>query len=121
MLNPFLTFPEYLLNNSKILEEYDGLVIDGGDFWNNTRQANKWAIKKHLKKLRKPVDKEMWSMSVEETNGYYSPTENAMVFPAGKKIIEMKLKFQKHILKVFCSRLCIILNIPAVSITELLE
>ena len=77
-------FPEYLLNDTRIKEEYDGLVLENGNFWQYTWAVNLWAIKKHLKKLRKPVDKEMWSMSVEETNAYYSPTDNAMVFPAGE-------------------------------------
>ena len=92
-------FPPYLLNNTKIISEYEGLALeDGDDFWGYTWTINEWAIKNHNMKLRKPVDKvssnriqnrrytkfkELWSMSVQETNAYYSPTENAMVFPAG--------------------------------------
>ena len=79
-------FPQYILNDTRINEEYDGLKLSGGgDFWQYTWDINLWAIQKHLSKLRKPVDKELWSMSVEETNAYYSPTDNAMVFPAGIK------------------------------------
>ena len=73
----------YILNDTRIYEEYDGLVLEIGDFWNYTQEISQWAIKKHLSKLRKPVDKSLWAMSVEETNAYYSPTDNAMVFPAG--------------------------------------
>jgi len=76
-------FPNYILNDTRIYEEYDGLVLEIGDFWNYTQEISQWAIKKHLSKLRKPVDKSLWAMSVEETNAYYSPTDNAMVFPAG--------------------------------------
>ena len=77
-------FPQYILNDTRINEEYNGLALSsGGDFWQYTWDINLWAIQKHLSKLRKPVDKELWSMSVEETNAYYSPTDNAMVFPAG--------------------------------------
>ena len=80
-------FPEYLLNNTRIEEEYAGLELSHGDFWMYTWEINLWAIQKHLKKLRNPVDKEVWSMSVEETNAYYNPTDNAMVFPAGLKSV----------------------------------
>jgi predicted metalloendopeptidase len=51
-------FPPYLLNNTKIVSEYDGLVLkDNDDFWGYTWTINEWAIQNHNKKLRKPVDK----------------------------------------------------------------
>ena len=74
----------YILNDTRIYKEYDGLKLESGDFWNFTQEISQWAIKKHLSKLRQPVDKELWAMPVEETNAYYSPTDNSMVFPAGK-------------------------------------
>jgi len=76
-------FPDYILNNTKINVEYDGLELESGDYWSYTQEMLSWAIAKHLSKLRKPVDKELWSMGIEETNAYYAPTDNAMVFPAG--------------------------------------
>jgi len=76
-------FPTYILNDTRIYKEYDGLKLESGDFWNFTQEISQWAIKKHLSKLRQPVDKELWAMPVEETNAYYSPTDNSMVFPAG--------------------------------------
>ena len=51
-------FPPYLLNNTKIISEYEGLVLeDNDDFWGYTWTINEWAIKNHNMKLRKPVDK----------------------------------------------------------------
>jgi len=51
-------FPPYLLNNTKIVSEYDGLVLkETDDFWGYTWAINEWAIENHNKKLRKPVDK----------------------------------------------------------------
>ena len=76
----------YILNDTRIYKEYDGLKLESGDFWNFTQEISQWAIKKHLSKLRQPVDKELWAMPVEETNAYYSPTDNSMVFPAGKSL-----------------------------------
>ena len=114
----FKPLKTYILNDTRIYKEYDGLKLESGDFWNFTQEISQWAIKKHLSKLRQPVDKELWAMPVEETNAYYSPTDNSMVFPAGKSLktdnrptVIFKESYSPHF---------IIPNIPMASIMALL-
>jgi len=57
-------------------------VAEGGSYFENSRNLNKWNFKKGIEKLHKPVDKTEWGMSPQTVNAYYNPSYNEIVFPA---------------------------------------
>ena len=62
---------------------YDGLVISRTTYFQNLRNASKWAYAENIGQLGKPVDRERFGMTPPTVNAYYSPTLNEIVFPAG--------------------------------------
>jgi putative endopeptidase len=67
-------------------EDYSALEIksptEGGSYFDNIASVSKWAYKKDIEKLSKPVDKTEWGMSPQTVNAYYNPSYNEIVFPA---------------------------------------
>ena len=67
-------------------EDYSAMVVkspaEGGSYFDNMQNVSKWAWKKDLAKLGKPVDKTEWGMSPQTVNAYYNPSYNEIVFPA---------------------------------------
>jgi len=57
-------------------------VAEGGSYFQNSINLNKWNFKKGIEKLNKPVDKTEWGMSPQTVNAYYNPSYNEIVFPA---------------------------------------
>ncbi|MFH7016123.1 M13 family metallopeptidase [Flavobacterium sp. FlaQc-47] len=57
-------------------------VAEGGSYFENDRNLDKWNFKKGIEKLDKPVDKTEWGMSPQTVNAYYNPSYNEIVFPA---------------------------------------
>ncbi|WP_205702955.1 M13 family metallopeptidase [Botryobacter ruber] len=62
---------------------YEGLEIKRNTFFQNVRNANKWAYSDMVGQLGKPVDRTKWGMTTPTVNAYYSPVMNEIVFPAG--------------------------------------
>lgn len=67
-------------------QDYSALEIknpaEGGSYFDNIASVSKWAYKKDIDKLTKPVDKTEWGMSPQTVNAYYNPSYNEIVFPA---------------------------------------
>ncbi|MNJ99425.1 Neutral endopeptidase [compost metagenome] len=67
-------------------KDYSGLTIqspeEGGTFFSNTRNINRWNFKEDVDKLNKPVDKTEWHMAPQIVNAYFNPSYNEIVFPA---------------------------------------
>jgi len=76
-------YPDFVMNPEKVKEEYNGLIIDSEDFFNNIVQSNIFDIGKNLKDIQKPVDRTKWEMTPQTVNAYYNPPMNEIVFPAG--------------------------------------
>lgn len=57
-------------------------VENGGTYFQNSINANKWDFQKDLAKLGKPVDRTEWGMSPQTVNAYFNPLNNEIVFPA---------------------------------------
>lgn len=78
-INPKIGYPNQW-------KDYSALVIkspeEGGSFFENTRNINRWNFFEDLAKLPKPVDKTEWGMSPQTVNAYYNPSYNEIVFPA---------------------------------------
>ena len=57
-------------------------VEDGGSYFQNAANANKWNFDRKLAELGKPVDRTEWGMSPQTVNAYFSPLNNEIVCPA---------------------------------------
>lgn len=62
---------------------YEGLTFNSTTFFQNRRNADKWAYNEMISQLGKPVDRTRWGMTVATVNAYYNPVKNEIVFPAG--------------------------------------
>lgn len=64
-------------------KDYSTLTIDPKiSYWENIKEASKWATLDNMSKYNKPVDKTEWLMSPQTVNAYYNPTTNEICFPA---------------------------------------
>ncbi|CAN7587000.1 M13 family metallopeptidase [Massilia sp. LjRoot122] len=64
--------------------DYSGLKIVRGDLVGNVMRSREFGHAYMFKRLGKPVDRAVWSMSPQTVNAYYSPTLNEVVFPAAR-------------------------------------
>lgn len=98
-------YPEWILNDTSLAEHYADFRMDytsgatggksdgsssgggggggGGTYFAAHLEASKFAIRRNIRDLSRPVDKTRWSMSPSTVNAYYSPSSNKIVFPAG--------------------------------------
>ncbi len=63
--------------------DYSGLEIDRGPYLANVVRADRFEMRRILRKLGRPVDREEWRMSPPTVNAYYASSYNEIVFPAG--------------------------------------
>ncbi len=67
-------------------KDYGDLEIqspeDGGSYFQNMLNAQKWRVTDNMADLGQPVDKTEWFMSPQTVNAYYNPRYNEIVFPA---------------------------------------
>ncbi|MHC5354445.1 M13 family metallopeptidase [Myroides sp. LJL115] len=67
-------------------EDYSTMEIknvdQGGNYYDNMRNATKWGVAKNTSDYGKPVDKSRWGMSPQTVNAYFNPVYNEIVFPA---------------------------------------
>ncbi len=57
-------------------------VSQGGTYFKNSMQYNRWHFERQVKKLGKEPDRTEWGMSPQTVNAYYNPSYNEIVFPA---------------------------------------
>lgn len=67
-------------------KDYSALTIkapeEGGSFFENIQNIERWNFNNDIKKLGKPVDKTEWFMAPQTVNAYYNSSYNEIVFPA---------------------------------------
>lgn len=67
-------------------EDYSKMTIkspkDGGNHFENMKNAEKWSVAKNMADFGKPVDKSRWGMAPQTVNAYFNPIYNEIVFPA---------------------------------------
>lgn len=67
-------------------EDYSKMAIksvaDGGNYFENMKNAEKWEVAKNMADFGKPVDKSRWGMAPQTVNAYFNPMYNEIVFPA---------------------------------------
>ncbi len=65
-------------------EDYSNLEINADQTYvQNILNGVRFANKKELDELGKPVNKEKWLMNPQDVNAYYMPSTNEICFPAG--------------------------------------
>uniref|UniRef100_A0A674MR12 endothelin-converting enzyme 1 n=1 Tax=Takifugu rubripes TaxID=31033 RepID=A0A674MR12_TAKRU len=72
-------FPEFILDPKELDDVYDGV----SDFFQNMLNFYNFSSRVMADQLRKPPNKDQWSMTPPTVNAYYMPTKNGIVFPAG--------------------------------------
>ncbi|MCL5802525.1 MAG: M13 family metallopeptidase [Candidatus Thermoplasmatota archaeon] len=63
--------------------DYSPVRIEARDYLGNILRCNEFEFKRHIERVNKPVDRDLWEMTPPTVNAYFSPTENEIVFPAG--------------------------------------
>uniref|UniRef100_A0A8C5UBX8 endothelin-converting enzyme 1 n=1 Tax=Malurus cyaneus samueli TaxID=2593467 RepID=A0A8C5UBX8_9PASS len=71
-------FPDFILDNKELDDVYDG-----DSFFQNMLNFYNFSAKVMADQLRKPPNRDQWSMTPQTVNAYYLPTKNGIVFPAG--------------------------------------
>ncbi|MGO1530936.1 MAG: M13 family metallopeptidase [Micrococcaceae bacterium] len=75
LFNPMVGYPVKWI-------DYSSLVVDPRDLMASVFAASEFAFERDLAKIETGPDPEEWHMSPQTVNAYYSPLENAIVFPA---------------------------------------
>uniref|UniRef100_A0A4W6FNM5 Membrane metalloendopeptidase like 1 n=1 Tax=Lates calcarifer TaxID=8187 RepID=A0A4W6FNM5_LATCA len=78
-------YPDHILQegNQKLDQEYAHLNFSEEHYFENILENLKSEAHKSLKKLREPVDPDLWIIGAAVVNAFYSPNRNQIVFPAG--------------------------------------
>ncbi|MCI4390399.1 hypothetical protein PGIGA_G00122220 [Pangasianodon gigas] len=78
-------YPDYILqeDNEKLDQEYVHLKFSEESYFENVLENLQATAQKAHKKLREPVDPELWIIGAAVVNAFYSHNRNQIVFPAG--------------------------------------
>ncbi len=81
-LAKFSRFRTKIGHPSKFID-YSSIKIEEDDYFGNVLRTNEFEFDREMKRVGKPVDRELWYMTPPTVNAYFSPPENEIVFPAG--------------------------------------
>ncbi|XP_028916661.1 endothelin-converting enzyme 2 isoform X2 [Ornithorhynchus anatinus] len=76
-------FPDFILEPKELDDVYDGYEVSEDSFFQNMLNLYNFSAKVMADQLRKPPNRDQWSMTPQTVNAYYLPTKNEIVFPAG--------------------------------------
>ncbi|XP_072852392.2 endothelin-converting enzyme 2 isoform X1 [Pogona vitticeps] len=76
-------FPEFILDDKELDDVYDGYEVSEDSFFQNMLNFYNFSARFMADQLRKPPNRDQWSMTPQTVNAYYLPTKNGIVFPAG--------------------------------------
>ncbi|XP_014208534.1 neprilysin-2-like [Copidosoma floridanum] len=78
-------FADELMDDRKVDDYYKELVITRGNYLKAAFNVSSFLVKQNYKVLRKPVDKNLWTLSHNAAviNAYYIPQKNIIEIPAG--------------------------------------
>uniref|UniRef100_A0A4W4HPB7 endothelin-converting enzyme 1 n=1 Tax=Electrophorus electricus TaxID=8005 RepID=A0A4W4HPB7_ELEEL len=76
-------FPDFILDPKELDDVYDGYEVSEDNFFQNMLNFYNFSARVMADQLRKPPNKDQWSMTPPTVNAYYMPTKNGIVFPAG--------------------------------------
>ncbi len=63
--------------------DYSSLEVERGDLFGNVLRSEQFEWDLLLDRMKRPVDRKLWSMTPQTNNAYYDPTQNQITFPAG--------------------------------------
>ncbi|XP_056138989.1 endothelin-converting enzyme 2b isoform X1 [Lampris incognitus] len=76
-------FPDFILDPKELDDVYDGYEVSDDNFFQNMLNFYNFSARVMADQLRKPPNRDQWSMTPPTVNAYYIPTKNGIVFPAG--------------------------------------
>uniref|UniRef100_A0A803TEQ1 endothelin-converting enzyme 1 n=1 Tax=Anolis carolinensis TaxID=28377 RepID=A0A803TEQ1_ANOCA len=76
-------FPEFILDDKELDDVYDGYDVSEDSFFQNMLNFYNFSARFMADQLRKPPNRDQWSMTPQTVNAYYLPNKNGIVFPAG--------------------------------------
>uniref|UniRef100_A0A8C1J085 endothelin-converting enzyme 1 n=2 Tax=Cyprinus carpio TaxID=7962 RepID=A0A8C1J085_CYPCA len=87
-------FPDFILDSKELDDVYDGYEVTEDNFFQNMINFYNFSARVMADQLRKPPNRDQWSMTPPTVNAYYMPTKNGIVFPAG--ILQAPFYAQNH-------------------------
>ncbi|CDQ68099.1 unnamed protein product [Oncorhynchus mykiss] len=87
-------FPDFILDPKELDDVYDGYDVSEDNFFQNALNFYNFSARVMADQLRKPPNRDQWSMTPPTVNAYYMPTKNGIVFPAG--ILQAPFYAQDH-------------------------
>uniref|UniRef100_A0AAX7VEH2 Endothelin-converting enzyme 1 n=2 Tax=Astatotilapia calliptera TaxID=8154 RepID=A0AAX7VEH2_ASTCA len=76
-------YPEFIMNGTKLDKVFNDFAVVSGLYFQNVMQYYNFSGRVTADQLRKPPNRNQWSMTPPTVNAYYNPTKNEMVLPAG--------------------------------------
>ncbi|KAJ8259641.1 hypothetical protein GJAV_G00171780 [Gymnothorax javanicus] len=76
-------YPKFIMEPKTLDKVFNDLEVVSDLYFQNVMQYYNFSGRVTADQLRKPPNRDQWSMTPPTVNAYYNPTKNEMVFPAG--------------------------------------
>ncbi|GCC30712.1 endothelin-converting enzyme 1-like isoform X1 [Chiloscyllium punctatum] len=76
-------YPKFIMDPKELDKLFSDYEVVPDLYFQNVLQFYNFSARVTADQLRKPPNKDQWSMTPPTVNAYYSPTKNEIVFPAG--------------------------------------
>ncbi|XP_043919104.1 endothelin-converting enzyme 1 isoform X1 [Protopterus annectens] len=76
-------YPKFILDTKELDKVFADYEVVPELYFQNVLQFYNFSARVTADQLRKPPNRDQWSMTPPTVNAYYSPTKNEIVFPAG--------------------------------------
>ncbi|XP_074832019.1 endothelin-converting enzyme 1 isoform X2 [Carettochelys insculpta] len=76
-------YPKFIMDPKELDKVFHDYEAVSNVYFENVMQFYNFSARVAADQLRKPPNRDQWSMTPPTVNAYYSPTKNEIVFPAG--------------------------------------
>ncbi|XP_072282817.1 endothelin-converting enzyme 1 [Pyxicephalus adspersus] len=76
-------YPSFIMDPKELDKVFNDYDVTPDLYFENVMKFYNFSARVTSDQLRKPPNKDQWSMTPPTVNAYYSPTKNEIVFPAG--------------------------------------
>lgn len=76
-------YPKFIMDPKELDKVFSNYEVTSDLYFENVVQFYNFSARVTADQLRKPPNRDQWSMTPPTVNAYYSPTKNEIVFPAG--------------------------------------
>ncbi|KAG8222219.1 hypothetical protein J437_LFUL001417 [Ladona fulva] len=83
-MTQFIGYPDWFHNGTALEDYYKGLAV-GPSHFENVISLTSFLMKKNLKKLHRPINRNEWTTSPAVVNAFYNPQKNAINIPSKLK------------------------------------